>query len=163
MRRAFVIVIDACGAGELPAILSAWLADGHEVGSHTRSHRDINSLTLAAYTADVDAAHNRLVEMLRPHKAPLRYFRHPFLHAGNTAAKKQGLERHLRAKGYQIAVVTVDNQEWVFAEAYANARRRGDKAGPFSPRSVAGVPVGSRGSRRKGAGRARQRRLGAAP
>jgi peptidoglycan/xylan/chitin deacetylase (PgdA/CDA1 family) len=117
-----------CGSNELPAIVSAWLKDGHEVGSHTRSHRDINTMTLTAYTADVDAAHERLLAMLRPHRAPLRYFRHPLLHAGNTRAKKEGLERHLRAKGYQIAVVTVDNQEWVFAEAYATAKRRGDSA-----------------------------------
>ena len=45
--------------------------------------------------------------------------------AGNTAAKKEGLDRHLRSKGYHIAVVTVDNQEWVFAEAYAKAKQRG--------------------------------------
>lgn len=115
-----------CGEHQLPRILAAWRAGGHEVGSHTHTHRDINTLPLAAYLRDVDTAHARLTAW-QPRAVPVRYFRHPFLHAGNTAAKKEGLARHLRAKGYQIAVVTVDNQEWVFAEAYADAKKRGDR------------------------------------
>ncbi len=117
-----------CGAGELEPIVGAWLEAGHEVGSHSFTHRDFNRLSLAAYLADVDSAHNRLTAILNARGAHLRYFRHPLLHTGNTAAKKQGLAKHLRDKGYQTAVVTVDNQEWVFAEAYAAARRRGDNA-----------------------------------
>ncbi len=115
-----------CGANQLPRILAAWRAGGHEIGSHTHSHRDINTLTLPAYLRDVDTAHARLTA-LQPRGMAVRYFRHPFLHAGNTVAKKTGVERHLRAKGYEIAVVTIDNQEWVFAEAYANAKKRGDR------------------------------------
>ena len=117
-----------CGAAELPAILEAWVARGHEIGSHSHRHRDANDLTLAAYLADMDSAHARLTAILRGHDAPVRYFRHPFLHAGNTAAKKDGIERKMRSKGYRNAVVTVDNQEWVFAAAYAAAKRRGDRA-----------------------------------
>jgi peptidoglycan/xylan/chitin deacetylase (PgdA/CDA1 family) len=115
-----------CGAEELDEIVGAWLAAGHQVGSHTDSHRDINQLSLPAYLADVDRAHQRLSGILSARGAPLLYFRHPFLHAGDTRAKKDGLTAHLRRKGYQIAVVTVDNQEWVFAEAYARAVARHD-------------------------------------
>ncbi len=114
-----------CGAHQLPRILAAWRAGGHEIGSHTHSHRDINTLALPVYLRDVDTAHARLTAM-QPRGVRVRYFRHPFLHAGNTVAKKEGLDRHLRANGYQIAVVTIDNQEWVFAEAYADAKKRGD-------------------------------------
>jgi peptidoglycan/xylan/chitin deacetylase (PgdA/CDA1 family) len=117
-----------CGAAELPAILADWLTEGHEIGSHTHTHRDFNTLSLRTYLADVDSADARLRPLLRRHHAELRYFRHPLLHAGDTRAKKQALDAHLRAKGYQVAVVTVDNQEWVFAGAYAAAKRRGDGA-----------------------------------
>src|SRR5688572_9871232 len=81
-----------CGAHQLPGILAAWRAGGHEIGSHTHSHRDINTLTLPVYLRDVDTAHARLTAM-QPRGTPVRYFRHPFLHAGNTAAKKEGLDR----------------------------------------------------------------------
>ena len=117
-----------CAAAELDRLVDDWLTAGHEVGSHTRTHRDINRLSLAAYLSDVDAAHARLDPMLRRRGQRLQFFRHPFLHAGDTPAKKEGLARHLKAKGYQIAAVTVDNQEWVFADAYTRAQARQDSA-----------------------------------
>jgi peptidoglycan/xylan/chitin deacetylase (PgdA/CDA1 family) len=117
-----------CGAEQLAPIVEMWLAAGHEVGSHTHTHNDFNRMSLAAYLADVDSAHRRLNAILSRGGRQLKYFRHPLLHAGDTPAKQQALARHLRAKGYTIAVVTVDNQEWVFAEAYARAKRQNDSA-----------------------------------
>ena len=117
-----------CGGDQLNSIVDMWLDAGHDVGSHTRSHRDFNNMTLSAFTADVDAAHERLSQILVRRGKRLVYFRHPMLHAGDTPAKHQGLARHLRAKGYTNAVVTVDNQEWVFACMYAHAKARNDSA-----------------------------------
>jgi peptidoglycan/xylan/chitin deacetylase (PgdA/CDA1 family) len=117
-----------CGSDQLSEIVADWIADGHEIGSHTHTHLDINARTLPAYLRDVDSAHARLTSILRPHGKRVRYFRHPFLRAGDTAAKKEGIDRHLRARGYQVAVVTVDNQEWIYAGAYARAKSSGDTA-----------------------------------
>jgi peptidoglycan/xylan/chitin deacetylase (PgdA/CDA1 family) len=114
-----------CGANLLPAILKSWLADGHEVASHSHSHRDINSMPIARYLADVDTADRRLRAML-PRGTPLRYYRAPFLHTGNTAAKKKALAAKMRALDYASGVVTIDNQEWVFAGAYAKAKAARD-------------------------------------
>ena len=115
-----------CGSDQLSAIVGDWIAAGHEIGSHTHTHLDINARTLPAYLRDVDSAHNRLAAILRPHGQTLRYFRHPFLRMGDTPAKKEGIERHLRGRKYETAVVTVDNQEWVYAGAYARAKSQGD-------------------------------------
>jgi peptidoglycan/xylan/chitin deacetylase (PgdA/CDA1 family) len=117
-----------CGADQLAPIVEMWLQAGHEVGSHSHTHNDINRIPLAAYLADVDSAHRRLSGILSRRGERLKYFRHPFLHAGETPAKQQRLSHHLSSKGYTIAVVTVDNQEWVFAEAYVRAKRQNDTA-----------------------------------
>jgi peptidoglycan-N-acetylglucosamine deacetylase len=114
-----------CGANLLPGILKAWLADGHEVASHSHSHRDINSMPIAQYLADVDTADHRLRALL-PRGTPLRYYRAPFLHTGNTTAKKDALAAKMRVLKYAPGVVTIDNQEWVFAEAYAKAKSTRD-------------------------------------
>ena len=119
---------DRCGADQLDVIVNAWLAAGHEVGSHTFGHRDVDTVPAAVYLADVERAHERLAPLLSARGRQLRYFRHPFLHTGATRAKKDSLDRHLSSRGYRVAPVTIDNQEWVFAEAYARAQHAGDSA-----------------------------------
>jgi peptidoglycan-N-acetylglucosamine deacetylase len=107
------------GALPLPAIFDAWLAAGHGLGNHTYSHRDFNRMTLADFEKDVIRGETPLRAALARHGRKLVYFRHPLLHTGDTAAKKAGLAAFLRQRGYVVAPVTLDNQEWVFANAYA--------------------------------------------
>ncbi|MDX1440035.1 MAG: hypothetical protein R3284_09045, partial [Rubricoccaceae bacterium] len=52
-------------------------------------------------------------------------FRHPYLHTGDTAEKKAVLRSFLEERGYTIAPVTIDNDEWLFARAYARALQQG--------------------------------------
>jgi peptidoglycan-N-acetylglucosamine deacetylase len=117
-----------CGARDLTRIVNMWLDAGHIVGSHTHSHPDFNTTSLATYSDDVTRADELLNAALRRRGKTLQYFRYPGLHAGNTHAKKSGLDRFLASKRYRIAVVTIDNQEWVYAEAYAKAKARNDTA-----------------------------------
>jgi hypothetical protein len=56
----------------------------------------------------------------------LRYFSYPFLNTGANAEAKAAVEKFLRGRGYEIHPVTVDNMDWLFARAYAEALRRGD-------------------------------------
>lgn len=125
---AFVVTGPArCGNELLPRLLKLWLADGHEIASHSHTHRDINSLAVAEYMSDVETAHRRLRDLL-PRDTPVRYYRAPFLHTGNTPIKKAALAGKLEELKYEPGVVTVDNQEWVFAEAYAKAKAARDSA-----------------------------------
>ena len=117
-----------CGARDLTRIVNMWLDAGHEVGSHTHSHFDLNSQPVASYLADVGGAHDVLTAILEPRGKSVRYFRYPGLHAGNTQAKKNTLDRELAARRYRNAVVTIDNQEWVYAEVYTAAKVRNDTA-----------------------------------
>ncbi|MGA2185489.1 MAG: polysaccharide deacetylase family protein [Bryobacteraceae bacterium] len=109
---------DDMGAAGLQTILRIWLDHGAELGNHTYSHPDLNKTPLDEYTADVVRGEPAIVKA-RGHRP--RYFRHPFLHAGADAATKRGLEKFLAGRGYQVAPVTLDNSDWMFAFVYANA------------------------------------------
>jgi peptidoglycan-N-acetylglucosamine deacetylase len=103
---------------ELRSILAMWKAAGAELGNHTCSHSDLNTVPVAEYLSDIDKGEAVTTEVLgrRP-----RYFRHPFLRTGKDAATKAAVEDHLRQKGYTVAPVTLDNSDYMFAAAYTAA------------------------------------------
>jgi peptidoglycan/xylan/chitin deacetylase (PgdA/CDA1 family) len=109
------------------ALLQMWLDAGLELGNHTYSHPDINRVPLDTFKQDVIRGEEVTSGLLKSKGGTLRYFRHPFLHAGNTLETKRDFEKFLVGRGYRIAPVTIDNSEWIFARAYENALRRGDK------------------------------------
>lgn len=107
----------------LQETLGRWLEVGAVLGNHTASHPDLNTTPIADYLADLDRG-QALIDAAVATDG--RWFRPPMLHSGDTPAKKRAVQRHLDANGYRVAPVTVDNQEWVYAAVYADARRRGD-------------------------------------
>lgn len=109
-------------------VLRQWLEAGHELGNHTYSHRDLNTQPLEWFEQDVVRGETVTRRLLAEKKRSLRYFRHPFLHVGLDLDKRRAFETFLAERGYEIAPVTVDNDEYVYAFAYADARRRGDAA-----------------------------------
>lgn len=126
---AFAVPGSPCGRGTAVgsnAMVSMWRAAGHEVGNHTHSHPDFNALTAAQYLAEAQRAHDALEPVLRQTAQSARWFRAPMLHMGNTPEKRAALERWLERLGYRNGVVTIDNQEWVYAAAYARAQHLGD-------------------------------------
>lgn len=112
----------------LPGILNMWLDAGAGLGNHSFSHLDINDTPLARYQADVIRGEAVTARLLKQRGRKLEYFRHPFLHAGQELETRRAFETFLARRGYRIAPVTIDNQEWVFAEVYAMAKERGDSA-----------------------------------
>lgn len=113
---------------ERTELLRLWLDAGHELGNHTFSHILIDRHPLAAYQEDVIRGETVTRMLLAERGGRLRYFRHTQLRTGPTDEYRRGLEQFLAARGYTVAPVTLDNQEWVFADVYARARRRGDAA-----------------------------------
>lgn len=108
------------------AMLRMWLDAGFELGNHTYSHADINTMPLASYQQDVIRGETTIRDLLREKGMPLRYFRHPVLHTGRTDQTRNALQQFLNSRGYTVAPVTIDNQDYVFADIYARAKRRGD-------------------------------------
>jgi peptidoglycan/xylan/chitin deacetylase (PgdA/CDA1 family) len=109
-------------------LLSMWLDAGLELGNHSYSHRDLNTVPLDQFQADVLRGELITRQLMAAKGWRLRYFRHPFLHVGSDLPTRRAFETFLSHHGYTVAPVTVDNDEFVYAAAYAEALRDGDAA-----------------------------------
>jgi peptidoglycan-N-acetylglucosamine deacetylase len=109
---------------ELRRILNLWLDAGADLGNHSFSHIDINAVPLDLYTADILKGEPALREVLEPRGKKLVFYRHPYLHAGDTAEKKSGLQSFLDQHGYRVAPVTIDDGDYEFAALYTRPESR---------------------------------------
>lgn len=109
------------------AILRMWLDEGFELGNHTYSHHSLNGTPLEEFEADVVRGEPVTRGLLEEKGMRLRYFRHPFLQVGLDLEKRRAFEAFLKDRGYTIAPVTIDNDDYIYAAVYADALRRGEK------------------------------------
>jgi peptidoglycan/xylan/chitin deacetylase (PgdA/CDA1 family) len=111
--------------------LRAWVAGGQLLGNHTRSHPDLQQISVAAYLADLDANEPLLRELSRPTSGrgelPWRVFRYPFLVEGTDLRSRAAIREHLLARGYRIAPVTIDFYDWAYNDPYARCLARHDE------------------------------------
>jgi peptidoglycan/xylan/chitin deacetylase (PgdA/CDA1 family) len=117
--------------GEVDDRISAlrlWLDNGFELGNHTFAHTSLNRVTLEAWEEDVVRGETVTRMLLAQHNRKLRYLRHPYLDAGRDLQTRREAEAFLSSRGYQVAPVTMDAWDWMYAGVYADARRRGDVA-----------------------------------
>lgn len=112
----------------LPALLNVWLDAGLDMGNHTFSHINIHRNTVEAYLADVDLGAPATRAVLGARGRSLTYFRHPYLFTGETPEKKAAIAAGLAERGYTVAPVTIDNNDWMFAALYRDAEAAGDEA-----------------------------------
>jgi peptidoglycan/xylan/chitin deacetylase (PgdA/CDA1 family) len=109
------------------ALLKMWTDAGYELGNHTFAHASFYRTPLAAFQQQVIDGEPVTRSLLAARGMRLRYFRHPYLNTGPDLKTKEAFERFLAARGYRVAPVTIDNAEWIFAAAYAQALQRGDR------------------------------------
>jgi len=112
----------AAQADRMRGLLTGWLAGGFVLGNHTANHPNIHRMTVEAWLADVEAG-----DIGGPTSAP-KYFRHPYLFTGETPEKKAAMAAGLAERGYTVAPVTIDNNDWMFAAVYRTADLAGDEA-----------------------------------
>jgi peptidoglycan/xylan/chitin deacetylase (PgdA/CDA1 family) len=108
-------------------LLRMWLDAGLELGNHTYSHLDLNSTPLAQFEDDVLKGEVVTRSLLQERGLAPRFFRHPFLHTGRSLDVRRQLEAFLGTQGYRVAPVTIDNDEYIFAEAYDRSAACGDR------------------------------------
>ena len=66
-------------------------------------------------------------ELLQARGLQLRWFRHPYLETGYPAAAKSEIDGWLAGHGYRVAPVTMDADDWEFAEPYDQAVAQNDR------------------------------------
>ncbi|WP_339914392.1 polysaccharide deacetylase family protein [uncultured Brevundimonas sp.] len=110
----------------LPAILDLWLDAGVELGNHTFSHINIHQTTAEAWLDDVDRGAEVTRSVLAARGQTLHWFRHPYLFTGETQDKHDAMAAGLATRGYDVAPVTIDNNDWMFAALYRRAEAAGD-------------------------------------
>lgn len=110
------------------ANLKRWLDAGMDLGNHTFSHDSANTLGAEAYIADIVRGEPVTAALLRPRGRQLRWFRHPYLETGYPLSVKRTIDGWLATHGYRIAPVTIDADDWEFAEPYDDAIARKDIA-----------------------------------
>jgi peptidoglycan/xylan/chitin deacetylase (PgdA/CDA1 family) len=110
------------------ALLKQWLEAGFELGNHTYSHIGIDQAPLEKYEEDVIRGEVVTRKLLAEKGMKLRYFRHTQLRTGPTEEYRKGLAKFLSERGYTVAPVTIDNNDFIFQVVYADAKLRGDKA-----------------------------------
>jgi peptidoglycan/xylan/chitin deacetylase (PgdA/CDA1 family) len=112
------------------AALDAWLAAGYPLGNHTAHHPGIGKVGLEAYLADVDAGEPLLAELLGPGQERVwKVFRYPYLWQGTDVPSRLALRKALTERGYRIAEVTIDFDDWAYNRPYVRCLERGDQDG----------------------------------
>jgi peptidoglycan/xylan/chitin deacetylase (PgdA/CDA1 family) len=107
-------------------LLKIWLTKGFDLGNHTFSHPDYNHVSYSEFVRDIEQNEPLLNEMMKEFNKSMVYFRHPYLHRGNSKAKADSLANYLAEHNYIEAPVTIDNAEWIFAAAYDSVLKTND-------------------------------------
>jgi peptidoglycan/xylan/chitin deacetylase (PgdA/CDA1 family) len=106
--------------------LKAWRAAGQPLGNHTWAHLDLNKESAEEFEAEV-SRNEPLLESLMG-KGDWHWLRYPFLHEGDTVEKRRAVRAWLFARGYKIAQVSMDFEDYLWNEPYARCRAKHDEA-----------------------------------
>lgn len=100
----------------LQSLLSDWHKQGHNLGNHTFSHISYHKNELDAYLADIQKGATITQKVLAKQKQ--KFFRPPYLHAGDTHNAQQMLDKGLEKLGLRLVPVTMENADYVFDAPY---------------------------------------------
>ncbi len=103
--------------------LKVWAA-AEPVGNHTYSHMDLEQNSAEAFERDIDE-NEPVLELLEP-KNNWHWLRYPYLHEGDTVEKRRAVRAYLKARGYKIAQVTLDWEDYLWNTAYARCVEKKD-------------------------------------
>ncbi|MGA7931011.1 MAG: polysaccharide deacetylase family protein [Candidatus Sulfotelmatobacter sp.] len=111
------------GSADGAETLKLWAA-AEPVGNHTYSHMDLEQNTAEAFEREIEED-EPVLELLEA-KDNWHWFRYPYLHEGDTVEKRRAIRAYLKARGYRIAQVTLDWEDYLWNFAYARCAAKND-------------------------------------
>jgi peptidoglycan/xylan/chitin deacetylase (PgdA/CDA1 family) len=103
-------------------VLKAWTAAGQPLGNHTYTHADLAATTVAKYEDDIAKNEPLLQKLMK--NGDWRWFRYPYLREGDTLQKRDAIRSYLQQKGYRIAQVSLNFEDWAWNDPYARCSEK---------------------------------------
>ncbi|TQF71747.1 polysaccharide deacetylase family protein [Pseudoalteromonas luteoviolacea] len=100
----------------LKSLLTEWQTQGHSLGNHTFSHLSYHKTDLNTYLKDIKKGSTTTQAVLGNQKQ--KFFRPPYLHAGETNKTQHALFQGLHQLGLSLVPVTMENADYVFDAPY---------------------------------------------
>lgn len=107
-------------------VLTAWRAAGHHLSNHTWSHPSLNALSAEAFLDDV-VMNEAVLTRFEPDSKARHFFRYPYLFEGDKLEKREAVRDGLFARGYRLAHVSIDGDDWAFNPPFARCTERNDQ------------------------------------
>lgn len=101
----------------LASVLKLWTDSGYPLGNHTLNHKNINKVSIEEFENEINENEDTLRKWVSHNR--WRYFRYPFLIEGADLARRNAIRQHLQTRGYTIAQVTIDFEDWSWNQPYA--------------------------------------------
>ncbi len=95
--------------------LQQYVDAGFHLASHSHSHQSLNKIDAVDYLSDFYKSHL----LLKEYDNVVKFYRFPFLHHGNSLAKRRAVHAAFSELDYKVGYVTVDNYDW-----YINSKTR---------------------------------------
>ena len=118
-------------AGKLQAhpedikVLQLWREAGEPLANHTYDHMSLNSNPLAAFEENVAKDEATLQQLMG--KNDWHWFRYPYLDEGDTLEKRRAARAYLKDRGYRIAQVSLDFEDYAWNGPYARCSEKKDE------------------------------------
>lgn len=105
-------------------VLALWRAAGHPLGNHTWTHMRLDDEDRGPFKAEIEMNEPLLAAVMG--EADWRWFRYPYLYEGGTSEARADVRGFLSGRGYRVASVTLNFDDYAWNEPYARCADKGD-------------------------------------
>jgi peptidoglycan-N-acetylglucosamine deacetylase len=107
------------------SVLKAWRKAGEPLGNHTWAHLDLNAESPEEFGTEVLKNEPSLASLMG--KEDWHWLRYPFLHEGDTLEKRRVVRAWLLARGYKVAEVSMDFEDYLWNAPFARCVAKHDE------------------------------------